>query len=91
MEQAALPLAALVIAAAALLQSSRFASDTRKESANKDYVDQLEKRVSACEEARADERKERAKLRDQLDAQAQENIELRVQIVELKTQRGASL
>ena len=99
-----IPLAALIIASAALLQTSlnsvltrrsadesrHSAEDTRRDSATKDYVQQLEKRVTACEEARKVERDDRVRLQDKVEAMVEENVHLRLSIVELKQRLGGA-
>ena len=60
----ALPLATFVLAGFSLILSSFFAFRSLSRSASADWVEQLEKRVTACENDRAQLRQEVAELRD---------------------------
>lgn len=85
----AVPIAALIVTLGALLLTVL----NSRSSSERAYIDQLEKRITECEQGRKEEREERRRMRELYDAararedEAREReLLLRVQILEL-TQR----
>lgn len=76
-ESWAIPLAALIVSAAALIVvafstmfSRKAVEDSRRDAANKEYVLQLEKRIEECERGRHELRQEAAQSRSRYEEES---------------------